>query len=465
MPKPSVLLIAEAANPDWVSVPLVGWSLAEALREVADVHLVTQVRNRDAIAARGWVEGRDFTAIDTEAVTRPIWRATQALRLGQGAAWTLNTAVNSLVYPYFEHLVWRRFGPDLRAGRYDLVHRVTPLTPTALSPIAAKCAAADVPFMLGPLNGGVPWPPGFDAERRREREWLSYVRGAYKLKPGRGRMFRATSAILAGSHHTASEIPTLYKGKTIWLPENAIDPARFNKRAGQDISGPLRACFIGRMVPYKGPDMLLEAAAPLLASGRLLLDMVGDGPMRADLEAQAGALGVSDAVTFHGPVPHERVQDSAVASNLLTFPSIREFGGGVVLEAMALGVVPVIVDYAGPGELVVEGTGYKVPIGPRAQIVEEFGKQLEAIVSNPETLLSVAARAYTRAHEHFTWVAKACQIAEVYDWVLGSRAERPDPIPSSTPASPDAGQGRAVSRPDASPNPSRGRITNPQRSP
>ena len=426
MSKPSVLLIAEAANPDWVSVPLIGWSVAAALREVADVHVVTQVRNRGAIAAQGWVEGQDFTAIDTEAVTKPIWQAGQMLRMGKGKAWTLNTAINSLVYPYFERQVWKQFGPALKAGQFDIVHRVTPLTPTAVSPIAKWCARAGVPFVLGPLNGGVPWPTGFDTERRREREWLSYVRGIYKLKPGRGAMFRATAAILAGSRHTASEIPAQFQDKVLWLPENAIDPARFNRRSAQDISGPLRGCFIGRMVPYKGPDMLLEAAAPHLAAGRLVLDMIGDGPMRADLEAQARDLGVTQAVTFHGQVPHDAVQDIAARANLLTFPSIREFGGGVVLEAMALGVVPLIVDYAGPGELVTPQTGLTVPIGPRAQIVADLGATLDRLVADPTMLPDMADRAYARAQTLFTWPAKAQQILRAYDWVLNSDGPPPD---------------------------------------
>jgi glycosyltransferase involved in cell wall biosynthesis len=200
--------------------------------------------------------------------------------------------------------------------------------------------------------------------------------------------------------------------------------------AAQDVSGPIRGCFIGRLVPYKGPDMLLEAAGPALKSGRFQLDILGDGPMRPALEAQVRREGLG-AVTFHGmcPMPgagHRR------RANLLTFPSIREFGGGVVLEAMALGVVPLIVDYAGPGELVGEGDGLQGADRHPGRGRRGFRARLETILEAPGELPAVASRARAHALEHFTWPAKAAQVARIYDWVLAGRpAPVPDPFGNS----------------------------------
>jgi glycosyltransferase involved in cell wall biosynthesis len=408
------LLIAEAANPEWASVPLIGWSFSKAIFDIADAHIVTQVRNRDAILRAGLVEGRDFTAIDTEPLMRPLWRLASLLRGDQGVAWTTATAISSVAYPYFERLVWKRFKKDISSGRYDIVHRITPLSPTAPSLLARKCAKAGVPFIAGPLNGGVPWPKGFDGARRKEREWLSYVRGLYKLLPGYRSTYKHAAAVLAASRFTLGDMPDAYREKYIFMQENGIDPSRFAKRARAYAGAPLRACFVGRLVPYKGPDMLLEAAAPLLREGLLELDIIGDGPMRERLSTLAAELGIEGRTRFHGWVKHEQIQDIMAESQVLAFPSIREFGGGVVLEAMALGVVPLVVDYAGPGELVDDAVGVKVPMQDRAGLIEAFGERLGALVRDPDGLARMSQACIARIASEFTWQRKAERMRRIY---------------------------------------------------
>jgi glycosyltransferase involved in cell wall biosynthesis len=119
------------------------------------------------------------------------------------------------------------------------------------------------------------------------------------------------------------------------------------------------------------------------------------------------------------------VQDVLASCHLFAFPSVREFGGGVVLEAMALGVPPLIVDYAGPGELVAEGRGMKVPLGARAGIVAGFADALEQAAQDRAGLAAMgrAGRDWVRAQA--TWEAKARQVRAVYDAVL-ARAPLPE---------------------------------------
>jgi len=429
--RPRVLVIAEMANPSWISVPLEGWCHSRALASRVDVHLVTHVRNREDILRAGLREGEEFVAIDTSSASLPLERIARLFGAGQGLGWTTLTALGVLAYYEFERRVWSLYRDRLRNGEFDLVHRITPLSPTTPSLIASRCAKAGVPFVLGPLNGGVPWPRGFGRERLREREFLTYVREAYRLLPGYRTTRRHASAIIAGSRDTRQQIAARWQPKTVYIPENGLDPSRFDRTVEGEVRLPLRVVFVGRLVPYKCPDILLSAAAPLIRDGAVTVDVVGDGPLMADLRALAERERLGAGVSFPGWVDHRVLKDRLARAHVFGFPSVREFGGAVVLEAMATGLVPVVMDYGGPAELVSPRTGFTVPMGTREQIVSAFRSIVERLVAEPGCLREMGMRARRRVFRHFTWDAKAAQTAEVYRWVLGER-ERPDfgmPLP------------------------------------
>ena len=174
------------------------------------------------------------------------------------------------------------------------------------------------------------------------------------------------------------------------------------------------------------PDMVLEAAAPLLATGLAKLDFVGSGPMRAVLEQRIAELGVHDAVTLVGDVPHTRVQSYLAGADLMCAPAVREFGGAVVMEAMYMGAVPMVVNYGGPPEYATEGSGFAVPLGPREGIIAAMRALLTSVVANPAQLVTMSALAQSRARALFQWDVKARQMLEVYNWVMDPRGEKPD---------------------------------------
>ncbi|MEI6673601.1 MAG: glycosyltransferase family 4 protein [Verrucomicrobiota bacterium] len=427
-----VLIIAEAANPALTSVALIGYSLSQALAEVCDVHLVTERRNAASLLNAG-VDAGSFTAI-TNPAQRIAFRIATILRGGTSLGWTIHSALTTLAYPLFERKVWRHFSARLANGDFDLVHRITPLSPTTPSYLAKKLAKIGVPFILGPLNGGIPWPSGFERIRRAEREWLGYFRDLYRILPGLKATRKYATALVLASRHTYAEVTAKQaqlEHKAIWLPENAIDPTRFPEvlvePARPPAGGPLRIAFLGRLVPYKGADILLDAVAPLVREGKVTVEIIGDGPHLPELKAIVARENLGDAVMFAGWVAHAQVRRHLAKAQIFAFPSVREFGGGVVLEAMALGLVPVVIDYGGPAELIPEGCGTIVPMGKREELVGSFRRVLADLTTDPAAVHATGLRAQQHVRAHFTWSAKAKQLHKVYAWTLqGTPALKPD---------------------------------------
>lgn len=416
-----VLLLADDCNPEWPSLPIVGYQMAKALSHVADVTLATHVRNRPNLA--GKLSDIEVEFIDNEYVAAPLHKIATWVRGGNQGNWSAAVAG---AYPSalaFDLEVYRRFRKRLDAGEFDVVHRLTPMSPALPSPIASWSPA---PFVLGPLNGGLAWPEQFRAELVRERETLRKLRGLYKHLPFHRSTYRDSAAILASFEHTIADLPESARARCIDFPEVGVAPELFEYPGERPARDQVVFISVGRFVPLKLLDVAIRvfAESPKLRAQKLVL--VGDGMDRPGLERQVAELGLTNVVEFAGWMNQEQVAARLRDADVFFFPSIRELGGGVVVEAMACGCVPVVVDYGGPGGLVAgQECGVAVPLGDKDQLVRRFTEVLERYVDDRPLRLKHGQTAYERAIEHFSWGSKARKVLEVYEWVTGRRSIKP----------------------------------------
>jgi glycosyltransferase involved in cell wall biosynthesis len=409
-----VLLLVEMCNPSWTSVPLVGYNFARALATHPDLEttIVTQQRNRPALEADPLTRLTEVCFIDTEFVARPLYGLARWLRGGDKMAWTIDTAMAWPSYIVFEHCVHRRFARDLRAGRFDLIHRVTPLSPIMGSPLAQKTAT---PMLIGPLNGGLPWPKEYPELRRQEREWLIPLRQLYRLLPYYRSTYQHLAGVIVASRHTASEIPSYFRGRRYFLPENGVDPERFPLASDwPQPHGPFRFITVGRLVPLKAVDMILDAMRRSALLRGCRFQVVGDGPERPRLEGLAREYGLQESVEFLGWLEQRALGEKLRQAQAFVFPSLKDFGGGVVLEAMAAALPCIVVAYGGPGELVSEAMGIRLPMKPRAELTERLQVAMEQLAGDPERCRTLGRAAVEEVRTSFTWSAKADRIAGIY---------------------------------------------------
>jgi len=167
-----------------------------------------------------------------------------------------------------------------------------------------------------------------------------------------------------------------------------------------------------RLDKQKGHHYLLQAASLV---PKAVFVLVGDGPERASLEAQARALGLSDRVTFLGY--RDDVGDLLTTCDLFVLPSLFEGLPLSVLEAMAAGKPVVATAIGGTDEAIVQGhTGLLVPPGDPIALAAA----IRTVLSNPKLARRLAAAGKARVHEHFSADAMIHKVTNIYEEILFS---------------------------------------------
>jgi glycosyltransferase involved in cell wall biosynthesis len=405
-----------------VSMPFVTYSHAAAQAQLHDVTLVVG-ESSEAPVRRA---NAPFRAV--EVVRMPLlqrifaWIVRKILRSNFDTQW-----FTAFTYPFslaFEWHAWQQLRRRIFAGEFDVVLRVMPMSPVLPSPFAFFLRKGPIPFVLGPLNGGLPWPPGF-SQLESQREWISYLRYLYRYMPFAQSTYRHAAAIIAASSQTYSEFAT-YRDKLFFVPEPGIGPSSFPEAPRTlEPGAKLELIFVGGLVPRKACDLALRAAAPLLRSDLARFTVIGDGPERNRLEQLARSLGIEKAVSFRGSLGHAEVFKSLRSADVFLFPTLRDNGAGVVFEALASGAVPVVVDFGGPGDIVHPDVGCKVPLTNESDVVAQMEKILTELAQNRDRLERLRRQGMAYARECLTWEAKAEDVTRVLNWVV-RRGPKPD---------------------------------------
>jgi colanic acid/amylovoran biosynthesis glycosyltransferase len=173
-----------------------------------------------------------------------------------------------------------------------------------------------------------------------------------------------------------------------------------------------RLVSVGRIVEQKGQAILIQAVARLLERGcDVKLVIVGDGPMRADIEALIDRLGLKDHVRITGYLSNQGVCDELLAARALVLPSFAEGLPGVFFEALALGR-PVISTYiAAHPELIEQGVnGWLVPAGAVEPLVDAMAEALTADPAHLERMGRAGAALIAEQHDICTQAKKLASL-------------------------------------------------------
>jgi glycosyltransferase involved in cell wall biosynthesis len=339
--------------------------------------------------------------------------------------------VTAFNYPFslaFEWRAWRQLRRRIFAGEFDVVLRIMPMTPVLASPFAFFLRKGPIPFVIGPLNGGLPWPPGF-RQLDNQKEWVSNLRNLYRFLPFARSTYRHAAAIIAASSQTYAEFAA-YCGKVFFVPEPGISRSLcLGDSRSPEPGAKLELIFVGGLVPRKACDLALRAAAPFLRKDLARFTVVGDGPERNRLEQLARSLGIEKSVSFCGWLSHVEVLRRLRSADVMLFPSVRDNGAGVVFEALASGAVPMVADFGGPGDIVYPEVGYKVRLTSESDVVAQMEKGLAELIDDHNLLRRLRQQGMSYVRESLTWDAKAQATTRVLHWALrqGPKPHLPPP--------------------------------------
>jgi len=408
-----VLVTAYSCEPNMGSEPGTGWNWVKQIASRHSCHLITRENNVAAIEAEA--RKANLTGLTVHGYDLPRW----------ARFWKRGQRGSSLYY-YLWQLGLIRLAKKLdRQHDFDVLHHVTYVAnylPSGLAFLAK-------PFVWGPVGQHPRIPRAFirtDDLRLRLAEVAKVgVKWIFRyIDPLFQKTLQNADVILSLSESFDQGLDTDNANKVIPYPAVGVDEPKVSDTAN-DGDSTFDVLYSGRLVDLKGARLVLAAFAEFAKDAQQArLRFLGDGPLSEPLRDAAVQLGIADHVQFNGQVPYEEALAAMQTTDVFLFPSF-EGAGMVVIEAMAAQTPVLCLDFGGPGRMVGEDRGVRVPVESSFEATAQALSRALHLLATDETLRKrITDKALLWVREQMTWDAKGQRIEGFYQRAIDHRKGR-----------------------------------------
>jgi glycosyltransferase involved in cell wall biosynthesis len=390
---------------------VLGWNLLKQIGRSHDVWALTQTENRRSIeqqATRSELEGITFCYVDL-----PRW--SRLLLKFQGTH-----QFYAYIWQVQAYFAARRLH---KQHKFDLFHHITYANDWMPSFIGALLP---VKYIRGPGGGAHRTPKGFESEYSfRGRIWervRSVSQWLFRHDPTFRRGQARANALLLCNKESIAQVPSQWSAKTHSFPVNGISSSDIaegvNSRTNADKFQLLTA---GSLIRVKGLGLAIKAFEQFnKRHGDSEFVIVGSGPEERHLRSLVRKRNLEGKVRFIPAMPRHLLLSEMSGCDVFLFPSLRDGGGAVVIEAMAMGKPVVCLDTGGPAMHVNSECGIKVPVDSPAQAVIAMAEAMDDLYDDPSLKMRQGEEAVKRAREFYLWDRLGERLMGIYDQVLSS---------------------------------------------
>lgn len=390
---------------------LLGWNILNQIARYQDVWALTQEVDRaniDQAPSGSFSENIHFVYVGLPSFLSSL------LRIQGGHQ----------IYYYLWQIKASFIAKQLNKERaFDLFHHVTYGNDWMASFIGAR---VPIHYVRGPGGGAHRTPGSLQSEYplggriwekiRSIGQWLFRHDPFFIIGHNRA------SAILLCNRDSVDSLPKRWTHKAHLFPVSGVSAEDLrSSTAATSSNDRFNVVSAGSLIRVKGFGLTIKSFREFSESHpNSQLTIYGSGPEEPRLREIIEQFQLQDKVKLAGAVPRNVLLDQIASSDVFLFPSLRDGGGTVVIEAMSVGRPVVCLDLGGPGMHITDDCGIKVTPGSPKETIHGLAAALERLYLDREMGCQMGKAARDRAAEVYHWDKLGNRLNEIYQATMGA---------------------------------------------